>query len=496
VTVVLDGDSLTLEELAAVARGASLVRLAPMARAKMARSRAVVEASLERGDPVYGLNTGVAERKQVRIGADELRPFNRRLVRAHRVAQGPSAPPAVVRAAMALLVNAYAKGFAGVRVELATMILNSLNSGFVPGVRSLGSVGQADLGPMADLADALLRHTRFELAENEGLALVNSNAFSTAWAALAHCDAERLLDTADVAAALDLEGYAANLNAFHLAAADARPYAGIRTTIERLRRLLEASSLADSGVARNLQDPLTFRCIPQIHGAARDAFGYVSTVIATEINCAQGNPAVIASEGRIISMANFEILPLAAAMDFSRIALSPVLTSAMERSVKLLQRPSSGLPAGLATTDDTGDDALAEFSVAAQSLAVEARVLAAPVSYELASTSKADGIEDRTSMAPLAARRLGEMVALGARVIAIEMLVAARAIDLRHLARQGVGTAEVHALVRSLTSSSEADDLPPDDLEPLVEAIRNGVFTGASVLHEKQADDLPARFLP
>ncbi|MCU1492575.1 MAG: hypothetical protein JWO62_339 [Acidimicrobiaceae bacterium] len=480
-TVVLDGASLTIEDLAALARGSEVAAIAPSARDRMDRARAVVEEVLERDESVYGLTTGVGERKSVRLGEAHRRPFNTLLVRSHQVAQGPLAPPEVVRAVMACLVNSYAKGFAGVRPALAEMVVGALNEGFVPEVRTMGSVGQADLGPMADLAEGLLRHTGFELQENEGLALVNSNAFSTAWGALAHLDAERLLDTADVAAALDLEGFAANLDALHQVVADARPYAGIRVTLARLHELLRSSALWKQGTARNLQDPLTFRCIPQIHGAARDALAYARGVIETELNSAQGNPAVVESERRMVSVANFEILPFAAALDFERIALAPVLTSAMERTVKLLQRPSSGLAPGLAAASNTGEDALAEFAVAAQALAIEARLLAQPVSYELASTSAADGIEDRTTMAPLSARRLSETTELGARLIAIELLVAAQAIDLRAVEHQGDGTKAAYRLVRSIVPFTGSGEAPPHDLEPLVDAVRAGAFAGAHV---------------
>lgn len=473
-TVVLDGSSLTLEQLETAAARREPVEISPSALERMAQSRSVVEEVLGRSEAGYGLTTGVAERKSVLLGPTERRPFNRSLVRTHRVAQGPPAPPLVVRAAMVCLANSYAKGFAGVRPALAEMIVGAVNDGVAPRVRSLGSVGQADLGPMADLADGLLEQTGFVLEENEGLALVNSNAFATAWAARAQLAAEQLLDTADVAAALDLEAFAANLDSLHEVAADARPYAGIRTTVEHMHMLLEESSLWKAGAARNLQDPLTFRCIPQIHGAARDALAYVRGVVETEMNCAQGNPAVVRSERRIVSVGNFDPLPMAAALDLARIALAPVVTSAMERTVKLLQRPISGLPAGLATAPDTGEDALAEYAVAAQSLAIEARTLASPVSYELASTSKGEGIEDRTTMAPLSARRLSEMVELGARVVGIELLVSAQAVDLRALSQQGRGTRLAHQLVRCLVPFTGPGALPPHDLEPLVEAVREG----------------------
>src|SRR5215510_12916497 len=479
--VVLDGASLTIDSLSAVAEGRDEVALAPAARDRMAAAREVVEEALRSDAAVYGLTTALAERKNVVLDAAARQGFSRFLIRGHLIAQGPPAPPPVVRAAMVYLANAFAKGAAGVRPELAELLVHALNSGLVPAVRSLGSVGQADLGPLADLADGLVRETGFVLADNEGLALVNNNAFSTGWAALAELTAEQLVGEADVAAALDLEAFAANLSILHRVVTEVRPHPGTVATIRRLRALLAGSSLLEPGNARNLQDPLTFRSIPQILGAARDALAYARTTIETELNSAQGNPAVVLAERRIVSVGNLDIVPVAAALDFARIALAPVVTSAAERTVKLLQRPLSGLPAGLAAEPDTGEDALAEFAVAAQAIAAEARTLAHPVSFEVVSSSKAEGIEDRTTMAPLSARRLAEMADLAARVVALELLVAAQAVDLRRAPRLGDGTGQALRLVRELAGFTARGQAPPDDIEPLVDAVRAGRFARAAM---------------
>jgi histidine ammonia-lyase len=183
---------------------------------------------------------------------------------------------------------------------------------------------------------------------------------------------------------------------------------------------------------------------------------------------------VVLAERRIVSVGNFDIGPLAAALDFARIALAPVVTSANERAVKLLQAPFSGLPAGLAAVAGSPDDALSELAVAGQAITVEARTLAHPVSYELASSVKGDGIEDRATMAPLSARRLADMVQLCARVLAIELVVAAQAIDLRAPGRLGVGTANAYRMIRDLVPFTHADGTLPADLEPVVELVTRG----------------------
>src|SRR5215467_1366639 len=479
--VVLDGASLTIDSLAEVAEGRAQVTLAPAARDRMAAARAIVEDALRSEAAVYGLTTALAERKTVVLDAGARRGFSQFLIKGHLIAQGPPVPSAVVRAAMVCLVNGFAKGAAGVRPELAEMLVQALNRDLVPAVRSLGSVGQADLGPLADLAEGLLRETGFVLADNEGLALINNNAFSTGSAALADLAAEQLLGEADVAAALDLEAFGANLSILHPVVAEVRPYPGTVATIHRLRALLAGSSLLEPGNARNLQDPLTFRSVPQILGAARDAFGYVRSTIETELNSAQGNPAVVLAERRIVSVGNLDVVPVAAALDFARIALAPVVTAAAERTVKLLQSPLSGLPAGLAAEADTGEEALAEFGGASQAIAAEARMLAHPVSFEVVSSAKAEGIEDRTTMAPLAARRLADMADLAARVVSLELLVAAQAIDLRRPSRLGEGTGRALRLVRELADFTAHGQAPPAELEPLVDAVRTGRFARAAL---------------
>jgi histidine ammonia-lyase len=377
------------------------------------------------------------------------------------------------------------------------MIVTLLNEGFAPSVRRLGSIGQGDLGPMADLAHGLITRSGFEVAENEGLALVSSNAFTTAWACLATADAEALLAVFDVAGALDLEAFGANVACLHPVIEQVRPFPGLAATLHQLRLLLAGSYLWQPGAARFLQDPLTFRCLPQIHGAARDALGYVMSILLIELNSSQSNPVVVPAthvpgnepgneQGRIVSVGNFDIGHLAAALDFLRIALAPVVTSANERAVKLLQAPYSGLPAGLAAGAGSPDDALAELAVAGQAITVEARTLAHPVSYELASSVKGEGIEDRATMAPLSARRLADMIALSARVAAIEFVVAAQAIDLRALSvpdgqgQLGLGTGRAYRLIRELVPFTQADGTLPADLEPLVELVTMGALTPAA----------------
>ena len=471
-TVVLTGHDLDRAEVVRVARDSEAVELQPSAVARMARSRTVVRAAIERGDPVYGLTTAVGVLKRATVSAESASDYSRRMIRHHVVGQGPAAPPDLVRATMLRLANAFAEGSTGVRPELAERLVAALNRGDSPRIRTLGSIGQADLAPMADLAMAVFGDMPLE--PGEGLALVGSNAFSTGWAALAIADTATLLEAAEVAGALSLEGLAANLTILDPAIAEVRPYPGLQLELARLRQLLEGSTLWDPGAARSLQDPLTFRNLPQILGAWRDVLDHVDRQLSIELNASQGNPIVVPAGERVISVANFEILPLAVALDYLRIVLASALTSAAERVVKLLETPWSGLPTGLVAGSDSTDPGLSYLAIAAQSLAAEARLLAQPVSFEVVSTAHAEGIEDRSTMAPLAAARLAELVDRGRRLVAIELTVAGQAAQLRGN-RLGRGTAAGLKTVRSRVPYVEAGGLVPD-VEPLLQLIANGAI--------------------
>jgi histidine ammonia-lyase len=467
--VVVTGSSLSLQEVAAVTRLGTRVRLDAGAVERMKKSRAVVERAIKDEEPVYGLTTGVASLKRVAVEKSVVDRFNQTLVREHRIAQGATAPPDVARVAVLLLANQFASGVPGVRSLLAERLVTCLNEDIVPPIRLLGSVGMSDLGPNADLAAAVF--AGIQLEPGEGLALLNHSAVSTALSALAVVDLGHLLDVADGVAALSLEGFGANLSILHAAVARTRPYPGLGQTIERLRSSLAGSYLWQAGAARNLQDPLTFRGIPQVHGALRDALGYARAQLSIELNASQGNPIVVADEDRIISAANFDVLPMAAAVDFVRIALAPVLTSSAERTTKLLESAWSGMESGLSPVK-TPEPGLGELDVAAAALAAEARLLAQPVSFEVSTSSIADGIEDRMTMAPLAARRLREMVGLGERIVAIELLVAAQAVELREAKRLGQGTGRLVQRLRERVGLFRTADDFPVDLEPVVDLVR------------------------
>jgi histidine ammonia-lyase len=470
--LILTGAGLTVEDVAAVARDGRPVALSSEATKRM-RAASQLAARLAEGDePVYGLNTGVGALRGVRQSAQDAGRFTRLTIQSHRTSHGDPLPGEVGRAALLHRVNALCRGRSMVRPEVAEAFAAALNDGVAPRLPPIGSLGQSDLPAMAELIDAL-RARGLVLQRGEPLALLNGNSLSVGIGALALADTGRLLDACDVVGALSLEGFAGNPSVLHPQVADARPFRGLATSIGRMRQLLEGSYLWQPGAPRNLQDPLSFRTLPQVLGAARDALGHARTQLETELNASGDNPMVVASEGRIVSVGNFDVTPVAAALDLMRIAMAQVMTASCERIQKHLAGHWSGISTGL-RSDDTPDDALALVGGGAAALAAEARLLAMPVSLELPTSTVAGGIEDHLTMAPLGARRLAETVELAARLGGLELVVSAQAIDLRGAAPLGAGTGPVHARVREMVPFVGAGEAWDQDLSAVAAWMREG----------------------
>lgn len=464
--VILTGLDLTLDDVVRIAREASPVTLGRDGVDRMRESREVIERAAGRGDVVYGLNTGVGVNSRVSVDLRTASTAGAALLREHRIAQGRVARDDVVRATMAILANGLARGMVGVRPALAQRLVDALNAGQLPLVRSLGSIGQADLGPLADLAIGLLGEDG--VTAGEALALIDNNAFGTASAALAVADAEHLADLLDVAGALSLEAFAANLDHVHPAIAASRPYPGIGRSLDRIRGLLDGSALLARGSGRSLQDPICFRSLPHVNGAFHDAVSFARSQLAVELNASQGNPIVVPEEDRLIAVANFDIAPIAQSVDLVRVSFATAITSSCERSVKLLDAAWSGLPTGLALSGARPESVgIAMLGIAAQSLASEARALGHPVSYDVVSTSEAEGIEDRMTMLPLGARLLGDQIDLARRVLAIELAVATRALLLRRPDPRGTGNGRVADRVAEALAWLRTGEGDPD-VEPLL----------------------------
>jgi histidine ammonia-lyase len=473
---------LRIEDVVRAATGAT-VELDEGARDKMAHSRRVLESALDDDAPIYGLTTGVGAQKMVAVNSAEQERFNRLMVRAHCVGHGELAPPQFVRAAMFVRSEGLAQGAAGARPEVVETLLAALNAGFVPSVHMLGSLGQSDLSPLAEIARALIGEgpnaaqlrdaglPALRLAAGEGLALISANAFAIGVAALAAKRAERALSALELSAALAFEGFAANVCAIDPAVGSLRPQAGVQHTIGVLRGLLAGGALLEGDrPPRSLQDPLCFRVLPQTHGATHTALSHIRSTVETELRSASDNPAVLTADGLTLANGNHDSTALAVALDHARLGLAQSVTIANERIQKLLDERFSGLPTGLRAGTDIPDDGLGAVGHGASALAAEARLLAAPTTLEQPTSSAATGVEDRITLAPVGARRLHEMAGYTIRLAAVELLCAAQAVDLAEVSgRLGQGAAAAYEIVRSHAAFTGPGQAPSDDLEPLVD---------------------------
>ena len=470
--LTLTGHDLSLPQLVEAARRPAPVGVHVDALERMRVNRAFAERIAARGDEVYGLTTGVGVRKTRTVDADEMRAFNRRLLREHATGQGPSLPADVVRAAAILLLNQLAAGRTNVRPVVAEAIAERLSAGIDIAVPMHGTTGMGDVTPLAHLAAGLTEG--IELEAGEALPLIGQSSVVTAHAALALYDAEILLESLATLTALDLEAFAANPTPFHPAAGEVRPYPGYRRALAAIGHLLQGGRLAEE--ERHLQAPLAFRDAGAVLGAAYDAFAFCLRQVSLELNAHQQNPLALPEEDRMLPVASFDMQALAAAMDFARIALAPCLTAQAERSIKLLQASQTGLTDGLEPPGDALGHGLSEMAWPLQALTAEARTLIQPVSAETGSSMQAEGIEDRMTMAGLGARRLAEMTGLGFRAAAISCTIACQAVDLRGPERLGEALGQVHAALRVHVAPLGPGDPPPGDLEPLVGALRAGLL--------------------
>ena len=468
--LVLNSEPITISAVVAVAHGRR-VSVAPACLERLKEAREAMLLTLENGKPVYGVTTGVGALRGIKVDPAEAAHFNRLLILSHRVSHGDAVPRAVVRAAMLCRAQGLSLGGAGVRPAVIEALIDALNADEIPTVHAIGSVCQADLVPLAEIAEALIARG-LDLQTREALALIGANSFSLGWAALALDRADRSNRALEAAAALTMEGVLCNPDAIDPAVYQAHPSSGLKQSVLRLRELLAGGALlTGEQLPRLLQDPLSLRVAPQVHGTTRDAWRHTVGVFETELASASDNP-LLTPDGRLLSVGNFDASGLTIALDYMRLALAQTLTLSCERVQKLLSHEHSGLPTGLRASSELTEDALAIMGHREAALAAEARLLAQPVSLELPTSSIAESIEDRVSMAPLAARRLDEQAQIAMRLAAVELVCAAQAIDLRERsAALGTGTGALYRLVRSHLPALAAGDAPVADLTKLTAAL-------------------------
>ncbi len=425
-----------------VARDGAPVELGDEARARLSAGRAALDAAIAAGTPVYGATRGLGSRSGEATPPDPAREHV--VIRARAASVGPPLPDDVVRAALCARLAGLAAGGAGVAPATAEALAGLLADGAAPRVPGIGSVGMSDLVLLAHAALPLVDGPA--LAPKDGLALVATNAVAAGWGALLVHDADAVLRRADQTAALSLEAYRAGLSPLDPRVAAARPAAGQVEAAERLRALLAGSALEQPGSARRLQDPLSFRCVSPVHGCALAALATARAAVEVELAAASDNPLVVAADGEVLPNGNFHAGALALAVSGLALALHGVAAAAAARVTHHLDDRSSDLPRCLSTA--VGSPAgLAPLQKSASALVLEIRRLAAPVTLD--ATDAAHGVEDLTAPALQAIADAATIVERLRLVLAVELVCAAQAIDLRGTAGDlGAGTADVYRLVR------------------------------------------------
>lgn len=498
--VTLTGDPLSIQEVVAVARDFAPVRIAGEVNARLDRGRSAILRHLSGSRPVYGVTTGFGALADVSIEPQHIKQLQENLVRSHAAGMGDPLPTEVVRGMMLLRARTLSAGYSGVRPELLALLVAMLNAGLHPLVPDRGSVGASgDLAQLAHIGLCLIGEGRLDgpkgveptrnvlaragleplsLEVKEGLALVNGTEGMAALGALACHDARAVATAADVSAAMTVEsGYGTDgpfSEELHLI----RPHPGQVASAANLRRILAGSGIIDShrDSRHAVQDPYSVRCTPQVHGAAREALAFAERIITTELGAVTDNP-VLLPDGRVESSGNFHGEPLAYAMDLLAVGVAGLANISERRTLWLIGPTTNhGLPPFLTTDPGLGSGyMLAQYTQAA--LVAECKLLGVPAGLDSIPTSGAQ--EDHVSMGWLSGLKLRRSLSLARRVVAVEAVCAAQALDLRAPARPADGTAAAHAVIRAQVPMLERDRELTPELEAVAVMIEQGRLTGA-----------------
>ncbi|PYU48015.1 MAG: histidine ammonia-lyase [Acidobacteria bacterium] len=502
-SVALSGNDLTFPQLYDVALRCEQVQLTASAIERMHASRAVVDRLVASGETAYGINTGFGKLASVRISAEQVRQLQVNLVRSHGCGVGAPLSEPETRAMMLLRANALAKGLSGVRPSVVETLCKMLNAKVHPMIPSQGSVGASgDLAPLAHLAQVVIGEgratfhgevlpggeamkragiTAVALEAKEGLSLLNGTQGMLALLSLALREADNLVDTADVAAALSLDALRGSPGAFDARIMHARAYAGAATTARNLAHLNEGSQIRESHRASEkdprVQDAYSLRCTPQVHGAVRDSLAQAREMAAVELNSATDNPLVFARDaknGDIVSGGNFHGQPLAMAADQVAIAIA-TLGGIAERRIEQMTNPLTSMLPAFLTPEPGLNSGLMIAQVTAAALTSENKALATPHSVDSISTS--GNQEDYVSMGMSGARRLQRMVENLRHTIAIELLCACQGIDLLAPMQTGTLARKAHETVRTKSRMLSVDRPLAPDIESVAALVAGGAFS-------------------
>ncbi|HUN67122.1 MAG TPA: histidine ammonia-lyase [Bacteroidota bacterium] len=500
--LIIDGNSLTIEDVYHLAVKPGRISIRPSARARMRASREVIERWVARGEKIYGVTTGFGEFSNVSIGRDRLEQLQENLIVSHAAGAGDPLPPEIVRAMTVLRLNALAKGYSGIRPETVEFFCRVFNAGITPIIPSKGSVGSSgDLAPLAHLILSLLGRGKvwyggavmdsglalkkaglrpWKLGAKEGLALVNGTQMMSAYGCLILHEAGILCKMADIAAAMSAEALKGSDTAFDRRLHALRPHKGQRSSASNLRRLMAHSEIREShryGDPR-VQDAYSLRCAPQVHGASRDAVEYARRTLSVEINSATDNPIIIPAARTHLEGGNFHGQPIALALDFLAIGLAELANISERRTERMVNGNLSGLPRFLTRQGGLNSGMMiAQYTAA--SLVSENKVLAHPASVDSIPTSANQ--EDHNSMGSISAQKCLQVLRNVQTVLAIELMVAAQGIDFARVhpetkknMRAGDGVQAAYRTIRRTVSHLAGDRILADDIAAVLHLLRQG----------------------
>ena len=496
-TVIIDGNSLTLEDIIAVARKNYNISISEEAKERINRSRRYVEDIVYSSKPVYGINTGFGKFSDISISKENCGVLQRNLILSHACGYGKSLPRDVVRAIILLRINALSKGYSGISIEtLETMVL-MLNKGVHPIIPEKGSLGASgDLAPLSHMVLPMIGEgqaefmgqvldgrkamekagiTIVELSYKEGLALINGTQVMTAIGALALYDSIQLAMVSDVAAALSLEALRGIVDAYDLRIHNIRPHLGQINTAKNILNLVENSSFITRQGQLRVQDAYTLRCVPQVHGASKDAINYVKEKLLIEINAVTDNP-IIFGEDDVISGGNFHGQPMALCFDFLGIAVAELANISERRIERLINHQLNDLPPFLIKKGGLNSGFMIT-QYAAAALVSENKVLAHPASVD--SIPSSANQEDHVSMGTIAARKCRDIIYNAVRVLATELLASCQGIDFREGLKLGLGTHEAYKCIRQSVDFIDEDKIMYLELDKCTELISSGKILNA-----------------
>ncbi len=496
--LVLEGNNLSIEDVERIARAdATHITISAAARKRVEAARELVDRAVRDNRVVYGITTGFGALAEMIIPAHRIRELQLNLIRSHAAGVGAPLPEEEVRAIALLRANVLALGHSGVRPEIIELLIALLDHRIHPVIPERGSVGASgDLAPLSHLAlvligegEAFYRGERISGADalqraglkpvtleaKEGLALNNGTQVQTGIGILAFCDVRRAIETAEVAGAMSLEGLRGTPDAFHPAIQRVRPQIGQIESATRLRSLLADSEIRESHRENDprVQDAYSLRCMPQVHGAARQSLTYIAQVLQTEANSATDNPLIFPEEGLVLSGGNFHGQPVAQVLDLLAIVCADMAAISERRIARLVDPNLSGLPPFL-VRDPGVNSGMMMPQIVAAALVADLKLKAHPASIDTIPTD--NNKEDHVSMGQGAALKARESVRLLETVLALELFVAAQALEFLKPLRAGAGVQRAYELIREQVAALDQDRYLSPDIEAMIRLVHSGTF--------------------